>query len=140
MTDYELIDHTADLGIKVWATDHKDLFVKSAAAMFDVIAKPKKGKRKTAKETRISCGVKADRPQELLVNWLGELLSLADWKGLIFTRFSVSSMSDKEIRASAYGLAREHFDVLREIKAVTYHALKIEKDVDGVRAEIIFDV
>ena len=40
MKDYELIEHTADVGIRISGNDLKELFIKAAQAMFDIICEP----------------------------------------------------------------------------------------------------
>jgi len=138
MGEYELIDHTADIGIKLKAKDLSSLFVNSAAAMFDVIAKKKT--KKFLKGKNFEIHLKEESLDELFMAWLRELLSLADCEDVIFTKFAVEHLAETEIKALVTGLKRSHFHIIREIKAVTYHDLKIGR-VDGIfRAEVIFDV
>lgn len=138
-TYYELIDHTADIGIRLSAESLTALFVKSAAAMFDVIAQKSQdlaGARCYTKHIQLS----AKNREELLLAWMGELLSLGDCDNVIFTEFEINHLSDGEIEAQASGFDRKYFDVIREVKAVTYHGLRIRPTDNGFEAEIIFDV
>ena len=139
MVDYKLIDHTADIGIIVSAKDLKSLFVKSAEAMFDVIALKKRTSRRLRKK-EIKITLKAKNTEELLVYWLSELLSLSDCEDVFFTEFDMAKLKDTALEAKASGLSRSHFIGKREVKAVTYHELKIKKKGSRYQAEVIFDV
>ena len=137
--DYELISHTADIGIRLKAGTLKGLFLKAARAAFDVMAEAKKPLGAlSARE--FSIALKAPNIQELFVRWLSELVSLSDAKDVHFTRFDIKDFSETTLTAAAFGLPREHFQGKIEIKAVTYHALKVEKKGNGFEAEVIFDV
>ena len=139
MKDYTLIDHTADIGIHVAGKNLQDIFIKAAAAMFDVIAQPVKRLKATDKK-QIAIELKADSYDELLLEWLSELLSLSDAKRLIFTDFKILKLTKTSLKAKVYSSARRNFSIEREIKAVTYHHLKIEQKRGQYHAEIIFDV
>lgn len=139
MKTYEPVDHTADIGIRVYGLSLKELFENAAYAAFDAVAKPLKTvSPRDAKTFKIQ--LKAANPEELLVRWLGELLSLSDWKKIIFTRFDIRNLSETQMEASVQGFPRAHFGILTEIKAVTYHELKIKKEKGRYTAQIIFDV
>jgi len=139
MRNYELIEHTADIGIRVKAEDLKALFKNAASAMFDIIAEKKPETRAQKPET-ISIEQKADNLEELFVNWLNELLSLSAVKELIFFDFEINKIDEKTLRAAATGEDTKNYKVNTEIKAATYHELKLEKTVSGWQAEVIFDV
>jgi len=139
MGEYELIDHTADIGIKLKARDLSSLFVNSAAAMFDVIA-PKKKTRKPFQGKNFIIHLEEDSLDELFMAWLRELLSLADCEDVIFTEFIITQLTETELKANVTGSQRSHFHVIREIKAVTYHDLKVGQTGGMFKAEVIFDV
>jgi len=138
LKNYELIEHTADIGIRVKGRDLKDLFCNAASAIFDIIAE-KKPSRSGARKT-IAIKQKADNLQELFVSWLNELLSLSAAKGIIFARFQIKKLSNRALEALAAGAGAENYRVNTEVKAATYHQLKIEKENSGWLAEVIFDV
>ena len=139
MTDYELISHTADIGIRVKGKNFKALFVNAAQTMFDVVAETKTIP-KSAKKEKFTVSVTATGREELFVRWLSELISLSDAKDVHFTEFDIKDFKEQALSAGVVGFARRYFDGKREIKAVTYHALKIEKVGEGYQAEVIFDV
>ncbi|MBM3251739.1 MAG: archease [Candidatus Omnitrophica bacterium] len=139
MKDYEIIEHTADIGIRVSGRDLKDIFIKAASAMFDIIAEPcNVCDKQELKESRIK--KQADDQEQLLIEWLNELLSLSEAKEIIFHKFKINKLTDNQLEAVASGFPRENYKIKTEIKAATYHELKIEKTNSGWQAEIIFDV
>lgn len=135
--NYELIEHTADTGVKVKAKDLKSLFKQSALAMFDIVAK-RQAPAKSIKEIRIKQS--ADNLEELFLNWLNELLSLSATKELIFSDFRINKLSDSQLEAVALGRSVKDYEIKTEIKAATYHQLKVKKTTSGWQAEVIFDV
>lgn len=138
MKDYELIEHTADIGIRVKAKDLKALFENTALAMFDIMAEKREPKVKKRREIKI--GQRADNLEELFVNWLNELLSLSATKELIFSGFRINKVDKNALDAVAIGESIKNYKVNTEIKAATYHQLKLEQAKSGWQAEVIFDV
>lgn len=138
MPKYILIDHTADIGIDVFGDSLKELFSNAAFAMFDIIADLSNVKNKD--EYRISVsGV--DREQ-LLVNWLSELLYVHDVKGLLFKDFTITNITDTQLDAIVRGERyKDGIHVIKtEMKAVTYHNLSIIRKDSQWQGRIIFDL
>ena len=137
MKNYELIEHTADVGIRVKGKDLKELFTNAALAMFDIMSE----KRAQAGKTQeISINQQADNLDELFVNWLNELLSLSAVKELIFSDFEIARLDKNSLEAILIGSDIACHRINTEIKAATYHELKIEQTDSGWQAEVIFDV
>jgi SHS2 domain-containing protein len=139
--NYELIEHTADIGIRVIGENLEELFSNTALAMFDIIAEEKSpGYPVTKSPVKNSIKLKADSPDELFINWLNELLSLSAIKELIFSEFKIKKIQGNSLEAEAFGRNIKEYQVNSEIKAATYHELKIAETADGWQAEVIFDV
>jgi len=138
LKNYELIEHTADIGIRVKGKDLKSLFKNSASAMFDIIAERKESS--VIKQKKIKIEQKADNLEELLVNWLNELLSLSATKELIFSEFRINKIDKNTLQAVVIGEDIKNYRVNTEVKAATYHQLKLEEAKGGLQAELIFDV
>lgn len=136
---YEFIEHTADIGIRVKAGDLKELFKNAASAMFDIIAEQKIEIRKQKSE-KIIIKQKAENLEELFVNWLNELLSLSAVKYLIFDNFQINKINKNSLQAVAFGRSVKDYRMNVEIKAATYHELKVQRIESGWQAQIIFDV
>jgi len=136
--NYELIEHTADIGIRVRGEDLKTLFKNAALAMFEIISE--KNKAAVEKTEKIILKQKADTPDELFVNWLNELLSLSAVKELIFSDFQIKKIDENNLEAALIGSSIKNYKINTEIKAATYHGLKLEKVPSGWQAEVILDV
>ena len=148
MKNYEFIEHTADIGIRVKGDDLKELFKNAALAMFDIMAEKKSGikpclpagRHQVSSIKEIMIKQKAENLEELFINWLNELLSLSATKELIFSDFKINKLDENNLQAAVIGEDIKNYKVNTEIKAATYHQLKIEKSQSGWQAEVIFDV
>ena len=138
MAKYILIDHTADIGIDVFGATLQEIFTHAAFALFDIITDLSKVEGKIEYKISIS-GI--DKEQ-LLVNWLSELLYLHDVKNLLFKDFYVVDIQDTQLNASIWGevFSEDKHVIKTEIKAVTYHCLSIIQEDHHWKARVIFDV
>jgi SHS2 domain-containing protein len=135
---YELIDHTADLGIHVFGSDPGDLFTTAALAMFDQIMDVKLLKGNDKHRIRVTGSDWAD----LMVNWLRELLYLWTVRELLVITVDISSISETKLSSD---VVTHVFDaalhpIKNEIKAVTYHQIKVLRSATGWEAQVIFDI
>lgn len=136
MKTYDLIEHTADVGVKAYGKTIEEAFTHAAEAMFDII---------TDKSTINPIGeyqILLDAPdlEQLLVDWLSELLYLNGALGLVFGKFEVTIFKN-HLSSYVYG---EKYDTKKhrmgvEIKAVTYHMLHVNTK-DPVYVQVLFDI
>lgn len=138
MADYIIIDHTADLGIKVYGADINALFIHAGMALSQLIGG--EGGDRPAEECRVSArGM--DWP-DLMVAWMRELLYLWTGRGLLVRHIQIHGISPYTVSAnvacSPVFPGRE--EICREIKAVTYHQIQVHQTEKGWEATIIFDV
>lgn len=132
---YEFFEHTADVGIKVYGKTVEDVFIHAAQGMFEVIAESRRRKPKE----RLEISVQADNYDELLRQWLQELLYQFSITGIVGSEFSIQGLSQTALKATVRG--DKALDELKtEIKAVTYHELEFKKTKTGYEAKVIFDV
>ncbi|GJQ59054.1 MAG: archease [Candidatus Scalindua sp. AMX11] len=142
MKRYTLIDHTADIGIDIFGDTLSDLFSNAGFAMFDIITDITTVE---AKDQRIIKVEGIDREQ-LLVDWLGELLYLYDVKNLLFKDFLITDMNENQLTASLTATIRGEkycetkHTINTEIKAVTHHALSVKLEHNRWKARVIFDL
>ena len=135
---YKIIDHTADLGIVVKGSNLKNLFIRAAQAMTDLMVEGDISKETVIKDVL----VEGEDFPDLMVRWLGEILYLFDGEKLIVNSIKIKSISPIQLK-STFTLSSfdpEHHQVKREIKAVTYHQISVEKVNDGWQARVIFDI
>ncbi|MEK6727949.1 MAG: archease [Candidatus Omnitrophota bacterium] len=138
MKTFEILEHTADLKVRVRGNGLDDLFKNAGLAIFQISAERQITKDK--KKHKFSISQNAQNLEELFVNWLNELLSLSAAKEVIFEDIKINKLNEKELEAAAAGSDIINFKVNTEIKAATYHELKIEKIDYRWQAEVIFDV
>jgi SHS2 domain-containing protein len=135
---HELFEHTADLGLRATAPDLNALFAEMAACLVSAMVEDPTTVQ-PVQDVRIEL-VGADR-EFLLCDWLKELLLRFETDQLLFAAFEVN-ITDSGLTATARG---EPYDPLRhvlahEVKAITYHELKVERTPDGWLAEVIVDI
>ncbi|MDD5539597.1 MAG: archease [Candidatus Marinimicrobia bacterium] len=135
---YTTFPHTADLGIEVYGADLPALFEHSASALFDLMINPRQIKEKEA----VEFSVRADEPELLLREWLGELLYYSISRHFIFKSFRIKKLTGRELQATATGEAfdSQRYNLKREIKSVTYHELKIIHGDNGWQARFVLDI
>ena len=137
MPRFEVIDHTADVGIIAYGSDLREAFANSAYGMFSLIADLDGVKEKVSRKV----DVHSTDEEALLVDWLNELLYLFDVEHVIFKRFDITALSQNSLQAKVYG---EKIDTSRHqlktaVKAATYHMLKIEKNKE-IKIRFILDI
>ena len=138
MQRYRTFDHTADLGLEIYGRDDKELFSNAAFALFDTITDIESiayGEKRTVRTEG------SDR-EDLLVNFMREILSLFHIEGFLTGRFVVHKLDENSLAGEAEG---EIFDskkhcINMEIKAVTYHQVQIAPTSDGFMGRVICDV
>jgi SHS2 domain-containing protein len=144
--DYTLINHTADLGIKIHGSDLKNLFETAGSALVHLMVRGEHHGKTTSMKISISGEDLAD----LMVRWLGELLYLFDGENLVVTSIrmdTVSSIHMETVSSSRLEAILETvpFDpsvheTHSEIKAVTYHQIQVTDKGNQWEASVIFDV
>jgi len=90
------------------------------------------------KEIKEKFKIESTDLEALLVDFLNQLNYLADLHNAIFDKFKIKIIDDKKIEAEISGYKVKRFAL--EIKAVTYHELKIKKTKEGWVAEVLFDI
>lgn len=136
MKRFDIIEHTADVGIVAYGADLKEAFANAAYAMFTLIADLEDVREEVCRQI----DARAEDQESLLVSWLNELLYLFDVEGVIFKRFEIIELGEISLQAEGYG---EPIDTTRHslkagVKAATYHMLQVAKE-DGYSIRVIFD-
>jgi len=138
MKTYELIDHTADIGVKAYGKTLSEAFENASRGMFDIIT----DKSEVESVGQYDIQLEADDLEQLLVDWLSELLFLNSAKNLVFGFFKVElDEKKKSLKGRVFG---EKFDLSKhkigaEIKAVTYHMLEVKKK-KPFYVQVLFDI
>jgi SHS2 domain-containing protein len=135
---YEVLDHTADLGIRVVGETLSDLYINAGRALFDLIATFEY----RTKEDYISISVSGEDEADLLVNWLRELLYLFNGKELLVNSIVILALENVTLTARVGVIPHDpnELEIGHDIKAVTYHQVHVERLSQGFVARVIFDL
>jgi len=141
MKEFEILEHTADIGIAAYGKNKREVFINAAKGMFEIIA----GENKNLKENFYDkIKLEADNLEGLLFSWLNELLYIGETRLVILNKFQIKELSDYQIKAEVGGakINPPSIKIEKEVKAVTYHRLEIKKDEESGlwRAQVIFDI
>lgn len=131
-TPFTLVPHTADLAIQVWGHDIAALFANAAIALFSVMAPIRQANNVRYLE------VEAIDYEDLLVNWLNELIWRHETEGMSYTNFKVTEITPTHLAVvCSSGIAEE---IRMVVKAATFHDLHIIQTPHGYEATVVFDV
>ena len=141
MKRYEFVEHTADVAVMVYGGSLKELFTSAALAMFSVVV-CKKANRKGAVLKEVAISKTEPELEDLLKAWLDELLFYFSTERLILHRIKSLDVEEACFKAKVLleTFDEDYFQAKDEIKAVTYHELKVELIRNRWQARIIFDV
>ncbi len=143
MWKFEISDAhtTADIGLSVEADSVPELFQAAAEGMFTIIL----GAGSVAVDTfSRTVTLQAESADQLLIDWLSELIYLFDAERIIPVAYHLTVAADGTVRLHG-DLKCRHFDpdgerAEHEIKAVTYYMLRITKEGNRYRCHVVFDL
>jgi SHS2 domain-containing protein len=135
---FRLIEHTGDIGFEVTGTSAADLFGRAAETLSLLIADVSS----VEESDRRQIEAEGHDLEELLVAFLGEVLFLHDTEGFLVRRAAVLAGPARKVKADLFG---EEYDpgrhaILREIKAVTYHGIRVRESAGVWEARVILDI
>jgi SHS2 domain-containing protein len=136
MKRFELIEHTADMGLAAYGKDLPEAFANAAYGMFSIIAELDDVKEVASRRVEIN----EEDAASLLFEWLNSLLYYFDVETLLFKRFEILEFGEGHLVAQCYG---EKYDSSRHrlktaVKSATYYMLEVDKEKN--RVQVIFDV
>jgi SHS2 domain-containing protein len=135
---YEMFEHTADLGVRITASDLPALYAEAGKAFASVVVADPDS---IQPRERVDFEIPGSDPELLLLDWLNELLFTFETRQLLFCQFDVT-LDETGLRASARGepVDPDRHSLEHEVKAVTYHGLHVQQTPDGWQAEVILDI
>ena len=135
---FETFDHTADLGLRVIAGDLEELFAEAARGLTSLVVDDPE----TLKSDRTTgFRVEGQDLDLLLVDLLGELLFRFETTGFLGRDFTaVHTAAGLDVEARGEMIEGQPHRLAREVKAVTYHGLKVERQDGRWMAEVIVDI
>jgi len=130
---YKILEHPADFEVVVFGLTKKHLFENAMQAMAHCL-----DAEVTEEKAEEKIRVLSEDREALLVDFLNEVNYLSEVKMELYEKVSFSKFTDTEIVAVIYGKKVKRFGL--QVKAATFHDLRVEKKDEGWRAHIIFDV
>ena len=135
---YEAFEHTADVGLRIRAADLDSLFAEAGQGLFSLIVGNLADVRLVESAEIEIAG--SDR-EYLFFDWLNELLYRFESGGMVFADFRVQ-VDETGLKATVRGepVDFDRHQMANEVKAITYHQLRVEQTPDGWLAEVILDI
>ena len=136
MKRFELIEHTADMGLVAHGRNLSEAFANAAYGLFSIMADLDNVKEKEP----IRVELREEDAETLLFEWLNYLLYIFDVEMLLLKRFDIEHFDSSGLKATCYG---EKYDASRHrlkrgIKSATYHMLQVDRENN--RVQVILDV
>jgi SHS2 domain-containing protein len=131
----ELLDHAAEVRVRVRAPTFGDLAAEAgrALARLELGGDPA---RTTGPARDID--VRSTDREALLVDWLNELIFLAETERWVPAEFEVATATDTRLQMRARGVTLE--EAPARVKAATFSGLEIRPVPGGLEAAVVFDV
>lgn len=132
---YEILEHTADVGVRSWGPTLEEAFRQATLGLLDIVGvwQPGGGNREMIAVEGRDLGA-------LLVDWLGEVLYLQDVRDVVLTAVCVEKVAGG--RASGWvELAKRPVEIEgTAVKAITYHQLDVSRSDDGWTTTVFVDI
>lgn len=136
---FEIIDHTADVGIIAYGKDFRELLENAALGMFSLMADLETVAPK--EERQVIAEAPVPEREWLLLRWLKEFHYLKEVEKFIPREVNVIEVTETRVVGIVKGeQLRNGIALLHHIKAVTHHMISVEKVGDLLRAQVVFDV
>lgn len=135
---YRLTRNQSELSVRVVGDSQADLFTNSAIALFDVMSDIEKIEVKE----RISLEVEGTDRDDLMVNWVRELLYLYQGSGYLLREFKIHEVKDTIVKAEVCGekIDPDRHEIKQEIGAVATHKSRMQKTGSQWIAQVIFEI
>jgi len=135
---FELVEHTADIGVRAWGETPAALFRAAARGLNEVLI----GSAVRGEESLPEVALQASGWEELLVSWLNELLFLFEARGLLVGRVEFAVLEAESLVARLYGesYVPARHPLERQVKAATYHQLQVVRRQGQWQATIVLDL
>jgi SHS2 domain-containing protein len=129
---YRWVEHTAELELRIDAPTEEGLFADALEAFGELV-----GRDPTGEPARHDVTLDSEDRAVRLVEWLEELVFLAETEDFVPERLAALELDDGELRAEIEGRRGLPSHL---VKAITYHGLAVEERADGWHARLVLDV
>ncbi len=138
---FRTFEHTGDLGLEVWAGSPERLFALAAVALHAQIAESAEPAG-AAPEIEREVALEGADPADLMIHWLNTTLLEADRARAVWTAAALRELTPRSLRGTLGGAPRDRARqvFLREVKAVSHHALELDLTPGRCRCRLILDI
>ena len=136
---YRITKHQSELAVKVVGASQADLFANSAYTLFDVMVADLD---KIDCKDHIPLEIEGTDRDDLMVNWMRELLYLYQGSGYLLKDFQIREVKDTIVKAEVAGekIDPDRHEIKQEIAAIAFHKSRMDKTGNQWTAQVIFEV
>lgn len=135
---YRIFGTTADVGVKSSGRNMKEAFENQATGMFSIMV----DLRTVTAGPSFNVKASGHDNESLLASFLEELLYISDTKQVFLKEFRITKLDGRTLSAEAKGEdidPRRHI-IKTQVKAVTYHMLKVDVSPGMVSTTVVYDI
>ena len=136
--NYRITTHQNELAVRIVGNSQADLFANSGFALFDVMSDIDK----IEATERLSLEVEGSDRDDVMVNWIRELLYLYQGGGYLLKEFKINEVNDTSVKAEVAGekIDPDRHEIKQEIAAVAFHKSRMQKTGNRWIAQVIFEI
>lgn len=138
---YKFLEHTADIKMKIWSNNLKDLFIEAFKGLMNYMI-PKNPNY--SGQVRRLISFSSNDFTNLLIDFLNEILTLSQTHKEIYQKINFihfPEYNDKNLFIEAEIIGQEVDKFNKDIKAITYHNANLIKNEKGEwEINIVFDI
>jgi len=135
MAGFEILEHTADIGLRATAPTAAGVFEQATRGMAEIA-----GIWRSTRGHEHIIRVEGRDREGALVDWLSEVLYLHDTRNLALSGVLVDTVGEKNAAGRIWSSPLDDGDTAIQIKAVTYHQLVVRETTEGWSATVFFDI
>ena len=136
--NYRITTHQNELAVRIVGNSQADLFANSGFALFDVMSDIDK----IEAAERLSLEVEGSDRDDVMVNWIRDLLYLYQGGGYLLKEFKINEVNDTSVKAEVAGekIDPDRHEIKQEIAAVAFHKSRMQKTGNRWIAQVIFEI
>jgi len=134
---FKFLEHTADVKFQAFGKTVEEVFENSALAMFSAMSDSK-----VAEKNKFKVKAEGRDYENLLYNFLEELLILFDSEGFFLAKVMNLKIKSKKLEAEVIGDDAKDYEFAVDVKAITYNEMFVKSDGKKKKwtAQVVLDV
>jgi SHS2 domain-containing protein len=135
---FRILEHPSDVGIEAFGLSLKEAFEYAALGLTSIIVDP----TSVASSEQRFVSLMGSDPENLLVRWLSEIIYLYDGKDYLLSDVRINRLTQRELDATLMGetVIESKHKLRMDVKAITYHQLKVDQKPEGVVLRVFLDI